>query len=102
MNSPRTPVKGLARVVSVLSPSCKQASRLQSEAMDRHLGFFERLGLRIHLLLCGWCRRYGEQLQFLRIAAHQCERDDDQSQSNHKLSPEARERIKQKLQSSQE
>lgn len=101
MNSPRTPVKGLARVVSILSPSCKQASRLQSEAMDRHLGFFERLGLRIHLLLCGWCRRYGEQLKFLRTAAHQCEKD-DQSQPHPKLSLEARERIKQKLQSSLE
>jgi hypothetical protein len=101
MNSPRTPVKGLTRVVSVLSPSCKQASRLQSEAMDRSLSFFERLGLRIHLLLCGWCRRYGEQLKFLRTAAHQCE-GDEQSQSAHKLSPEARERIRQKLQASQE
>lgn len=69
--------------------------------MDRHLGFFERLGLRIHLLLCGWCRRYGEQLKFLRTAAHQCEKD-DQSQPHPKLSLEARERIKQKLQSSLE
>src|ERR1041384_3569390 len=101
MNSPRTPVKALARVVSKLSPCCKQASRLQSEAMDRPLSFFERFGLQIHLLLCRWCRRYGQQLRFLRKAAHQCA-NHDQSESAHKLSPEARERIKQKLQSTKE
>ena len=91
----------VARIAGVISPSCKQASRLQSEAMDRRLSFFERLGLRIHLLLCAWCRRYGEQLKFLRSAAHQCE-SHEQAEAAQKLSPEARERIKQKLQSSKE
>jgi hypothetical protein len=95
------PGKGLIRVVSVLSPSCKAASRLQSLAMDRNLSFFERLGLRIHLFLCGWCRRYGEQLKFLRATAHQCE-NHEHLESARGLSPEARERIKQKLQSSRE
>ena len=98
MKSPRTPVKALARVVSLLSPSCKQASRLQSEGMDHPLTFLESFGLRIHIFLCKWCRRYGEQLKFLRSAAHQCENH----QSAQKLSPEARERIKQKLQSEKE
>ena len=98
LKSPRTPVKGLARVVSLLSPSCKQASRLQSESLDRPLTFFERLGLRLHLLLCKWCRRYGKQLKFLRSAAHQCE----DHQPGQKLSPEARERIKQRLHSEKE
>jgi hypothetical protein len=98
MKSPRTPVKVLARVVSLLSPSCKQASRLQSESLDRPLTFFEGFGLRIHLFLCKWCRRYGAQLKFLRSAAHQCE----DHQPTHKLSSEARERIKQRLQSEKE
>ena len=95
---PRPPVKALARVASLLSPSCRQASRLQSEGMDRPLTFFEKFGLRIHLFLCKWCRRYGEQLKFLRNAAHQCE--DHQPAQN--LSPEARERIKQRLHSEKE
>jgi len=98
MNSPRQPAKALARVASLLSPSCKQASRLQSEGMDRPLSFFEKFGLRIHLFLCKWCRRYGEQLKFLRNAAHQCE----DHQPAQKLSSEARERIKQRLQSERE
>ena len=61
--------KTLARVMAALSPSCRQASRLQSEALDFNLPFLQRVGLRIHLLLCKWCRRYGEQIRFLREAA---------------------------------
>jgi hypothetical protein len=26
--------------------------------------------MRLHLLVCGWCRRYGKQIRFLREAAH--------------------------------
>lgn len=98
MKSSRTPAKARARVISQLSPNCRQASRLQSEGMDRPLTLLEALGLRIHLLLCKWCRRYGKQLKFLRNAAHHCE----EHQSPQKLSPEARERIKQRLQSEKE
>jgi len=97
MKSSRTPAKAPG-VISQLSPSCRQASRLQSEGMDRPLTFLEGLGLRIHLLLCKWCRRYGKQLKFLSRAAHQCE----DHQPAPKLSPEARERIKQRLQSEQD
>ena len=61
----------------------------------------ERVGLRLHLFLCKWCRRYGAQLKFLRSTAHQCD-EHENPQTPQRLSPEARERIKQKLQSSQE
>ena len=91
---------GLAKGVALLSPSCKEAARLQSEAMDRRLSLQERLGLRLHLFICKWCRRYGSQLRFLRSAAHECEEHASPALPQG-LSPEARERIKQKLQSSQ-
>ena len=98
MKPSETPAKPRARFVSLLSPNCRQASQLQSEGMDRPLTFLEGLGLRLHLLLCKWCRRYGKQLKFLRSAAHQCE----DHQPPQKLSPEARERIKHRLQSEKE
>jgi hypothetical protein len=88
-------------MVSLLSPTCKEATRLQSAAMDRKLSKAERLGLRLHLLLCQWCRRYGAQLKFLRSTAHHCE-DHLGPDLPPGLSPEARERIKRRLQSSQE
>jgi len=93
-------LKALARGLGDLSPSCKQAVRLQSAALDTGLSFSQRLGLRIHLVLCRWCRRYGQQIRFLRSAAREHE-DDEQVLPQRALSPEARERIKQKLQAEQ-
>jgi len=89
-------LKPLARGAGELSPSCREATRLQSEALDRQLGFRQRVGLHIHLVLCKWCRRYGQQLHFLRSAAHQHD-DHGQVLPPQSLRPEARERIKQLL-----
>jgi len=90
-------VKTLVRGLADLSPSCKEATRLQSKALDRKLPLRQRFGLRVHLLLCKWCRRYGKQITFLRNAAHQ--HPDEMADSvPQKLSAEARERIKQRLQ----
>jgi hypothetical protein len=81
-----------------LLPTCRDASRLQSEALDTKLCFSKRLGLSLHLLVCKWCRRYGKQIRFLRCTAH--EHSENLSEAvPQKLSVEARERIKQRLQS---
>jgi len=94
-------MKILRHFAEIFSPTCKQATRLQSEAMDRRLSLPERVGLRLHLLLCKWCRRYAAHLKFLRSAAHECDQHEG-PKAPQKLSPEARERIKQKLQSSRD
>ncbi len=96
MNSLADLLKPLARGIAFLSPSCKEASRLQSQALDRKLPFAQRLGLRIHLFLCRWCRRYGKQIRFLHDAAHK--HPDQLSEPDPNiLTQDARERLKQKL-----
>jgi hypothetical protein len=96
------PLKKLGGLVKAgygaFNPTCRDASRLQSEALDTKLGFSKRLGLSLHLMICKWCRRYGKQIRFLRQSAH--EHPESLSEAvPQKLSPEARERIKQRLQS---
>lgn len=49
-----------------LLPTCEDSARLQSEALDRRLSRLERLGLRLHLLICKLCRNYSRQLRLLR------------------------------------
>ena len=93
-------MKLLARGIADLSPSCKEATRLQSAALDRKLTLLQRLGLRFHLVLCKWCRRYGKQIAFLRSATQRYAQD-DQLSPPQVLSPEARERIKQRLEADQ-
>jgi hypothetical protein len=48
--------------------SCKDATRLVSEGLDRRLGFAERVALRLHLLVCDGCTRFKSQMAFLRRA----------------------------------
>lgn len=52
--------------IRALSPRCCDVARLQSHALDNPLPIRLQIGLRMHLLLCKWCRRYGRQLQLLR------------------------------------
>ena len=48
--------------------SCKKASRLASEQLERKLSLPERFLLRWHLVYCAGCRRMEKQFVFLRNA----------------------------------
>jgi uncharacterized membrane protein len=91
-NMARRLVSGLAE----LSPSCKTAARLQSEALDHKLTWRQQLGLSIHLVLCKWCSRYGKQIAFVHNAVH-LHPDQVTTAVSQKLSSEARERIRKQL-----
>ena len=86
----------ISNTLRALSPNCKEAVRLQSDALDRPLSPARRLGLRIHLLLCKWCRRYGKQISFLRKVAQDYDHEHEPPQT---LPAEARERIQRALKS---
>ena len=46
--------------------SCREASRLISDSMDRPLAKYERVSLCLHLLLCRNCRHFAGQLKIMR------------------------------------
>jgi hypothetical protein len=46
--------------------SCRETTRLASEALDRKLTFGERMGMGMHLLMCPLCRRARRMMSFLR------------------------------------
>ena len=48
--------------------SCKEASRLASQQLERKLSLRERLLLRWHTAYCTGCRRMESQFLFLRDA----------------------------------
>jgi len=81
---------------AALSPDCREAARAQSEALDHPLPPAKRLGLWLHLLLCKWCRRYGNQIRILHHAAHEHHEELTEAAPD-KLSRDARERIKRRL-----
>jgi hypothetical protein len=89
--------KKLAACLNTLSPSCKQAAKLQSQALIKPLSRSERFGLRMHLFICAWCRRFGEQVKFLHSATHQCP-EKQQPDALPGLSMAGRERLKRAMQ----
>jgi predicted anti-sigma-YlaC factor YlaD len=57
--------------------TCKEVSRLLSDARDGELPPAQRARLRLHLALCEACRNVEQQLAFLRRAMRGLGRDDD-------------------------
>lgn len=74
--------------------TCKDASRLVSEGLERPLGWRERWALRLHLWLCDNCRRFERQIRFVRRALRQLSRRAETDTHGPALSPDARERIR--------
>lgn len=54
--------------------SCKQASQLISQSLDRPLTLRERFALQLHLIICKYCRKFSQQLKTLRVALIQMTR----------------------------
>ncbi len=73
---------------------------LMSEAMDRRLGVFEYLELKLHLLVCAWCARYLKQIELVRCLVRlPSSLDESTSEPATPLTPEARQRIAKALNS---
>lgn len=78
--------------------SCKQASQLLSQSLDRKLMRRELIGLRLHLMLCSMCRRFGRQIigmrKMVRRLRQQIEHDE-----TVRLPTEAKQRIARAIES---
>jgi len=57
--------------------TCRQATQLLSERLDRPLLFREQTNLQIHLLACRSCRRYGKQVKALSQLSKEFKKFDD-------------------------
>ncbi|MDD5271873.1 MAG: hypothetical protein PHU14_04055 [Methylovulum sp.] len=47
-------------------PSCKEMTRLLSDSLETRLPWPKRSAMRLHLLICGTCRRYRRHLLFMK------------------------------------
>ena len=73
--------------------NCKQATQLVSNGIDQSLGLPQRMGLKLHLLICRYCRNYARHLHFIhRIAG---DLDLHIEHHEHTLPPQSRMKLKQ-------
>jgi hypothetical protein len=89
----------LVKFIGKHTPKCREMVRILSQSMDKPMPLTMRIKKRLHFLICCWCQRYEEQLQYMRHTARQFPEHADQA-SDVPFSVEARERIKRKLEES--
>lgn len=90
INGPRFLVNWLARH----TPPCGEVTQLLSQSLEQPLSLRQRIGIRLHYLICIWCERYMRQLHLLRDAMHRHPHETDAAPS---LSAKARARLKRSL-----
>ena len=71
--------------------NCQEISKKVSESFDRPLPIWQRLGIRMHLLMCKYCARFRQQLILLHKALGAI---DAQAEESELLSTDAKERIR--------
>jgi hypothetical protein len=71
--------------------SCRDATRLYSESLDRRLPLNARLGMRVHLIMCAPCARFSRQIRLLRAIVRKA--SSDLQEAGEGLSPEASARL---------
>lgn len=58
-------------LLTTLLMTCKDATYLHTKRCEGKLSFSERLGLRMHLLICSLCAKFFEQADELEKCTHQ-------------------------------
>ena len=74
--------------------SCKDVSQMLSESMDRSLPFYQRVLMRLHLLMCKYCSRCKEHFEALRASSRHEELHGNELDDSRALSNEGKERLK--------
>jgi len=87
------------RMVKWMKLSCEQTSPLISESLDHPLTSCQKMRLRMHLIMCGVCKCYLQQLQTLGGLARCVGQEDTPVLKNEKLRPDFKEQLKKALKS---
>lgn len=89
----------MRKTMYLILPDCKEASILTSQSLDESLPYRKRLGMKIHILFCKFCRRNNQQLQLVRelIRKRLASFDKIESKTGGNLSLESRKRISESI-----
>ena len=88
-------MKFLQKLMNLFIPSCEQVSNLTSQALDEPMTTRQKIGMKIHMMFCEFCRNNSEQLQLIRTMIQKKKKLNDQA-----LSADAKKRINDILNSS--
>ena len=75
------------------TPTCPEVVRILSLGMEKELPLATRIKLRVHYLMCSFCKRYMKQLKYIRQVSREFP-DKIGEVSDASLSADAKEQIK--------
>jgi hypothetical protein len=75
--------------------TCKEIAPVMSQSLDRQLTIIEHICMRVHMMLCKWCRDYLIQIRLIRELANSAERS--HGAYGAQFSEDAAFRLKQRL-----
>ena len=88
----------IIHLLARLLPDCKTITPKLGESLDRKLGLWTRLIMKLHMFTCGPCRRYLHQIKLIKEAVHKVdERLSGDANPRISLSTDAKDRIRQNL-----
>ena len=74
---------------------CEEMVPLLSGSLDRRLSLWEKVNVKLHIMVCAWCGHY---LSHIRLISNLlCLHPDEPTLGSDSLSAEARERIRRSL-----
>ena len=85
--------KKVHSLLTVLKMNCEHSTVLHSKSMDTSLNFSEKFRLKFHLIMCKMCQTYAKQIEFIS------ENVKEKNSENEKMNPDAKNRLKQALNS---
>jgi len=76
---------------------CEEVSKLVSQSLDRKLPLHQRIGIRLHLMMCKLCTQNFQQLLDLRRTLHLFMKENDKIEPPETLPPEKKAEIKEEI-----
>lgn len=86
-------IERFLHAVRRISPSCRDAARLMSQARESELLWGDRMGLRIHLCICWACRSYQRSIEILGALAKASPAEETMASHGPRLTDDAKARI---------
>ena len=77
--------------------SCDEATYLISKNEHQSLGFIKWIQLKMHLLMCVYCRRYEKQIRYISKVIHKLKLSPDNKISNYQLNRKQKENLQNEI-----
>lgn len=95
-------MKYFQSLMNLFIPNCEHVSKLTSQALDEPMTSRQKMGMKIHMLFCEFCRNNSEQLQLIRtmIQTKKKSKEKKEETKDQAMSSDAKNRINDILKSS--